>query len=85
MATTQASQAIEAFKRKHQRLLPNSYVEATFQLALDVTLNDESNVYKQYNGETGSFELSMGQTMTFDFYTTSILDSQQSKLILSNV
>ena len=45
MGTIQASQAIDTFKRTHRRMLPNSYVEATFQLALDVTLKDGSNVY----------------------------------------
>ena len=49
---TAAKEAIEAFKRENGTALPNSYLEATFQVAFNFT------VHKQYNGETGMFETS---------------------------
>lgn len=54
----QARADIDHFKASHFDKLPHSYREATFQLAFDTELPDDSVVYKQYNSETGAFELS---------------------------
>ena len=53
-----ASEAIRVFKLKYGAYLPNSYREATFQVAFDTTFPDGTTVHKQYNSETGAFEIS---------------------------
>ncbi|QVL54819.1 MAG: hypothetical protein KFB95_05745 [Simkaniaceae bacterium] len=53
-----ASEAINTFKLQYGAYLPNSYREATFQVAFDTTLPDGTTVHKQYNSETGAFEIS---------------------------
>lgn len=53
-----ASEAISTFKLQYGAYLPNSYREATFQVAFDTTLPNGTTVHKQYNSETGVFEIS---------------------------
>ena len=53
-----AREAIRDFKLQHSAYLPNSYREATFQVAFDTTFPDGTTVHKQYNSETGAFEIS---------------------------
>ncbi len=53
-----ASEAIRVFKLQYGAYLPNSYREATFQVAFDTTFPDGTTVHKQYNSETGAFEIS---------------------------
>ena len=57
-ALVEQKKAIDNFKKQNKERLPNSYTDATFQIAFDITFSDNSVVYKQYNGETGEFELS---------------------------
>jgi len=59
-AAQQALSTIDAdinqFKETHFEMLPHSYREATFQLALDLELPNGNVIYKQYNGVTKTFE-----------------------------
>lgn len=48
--------AINQLKETHFEMLPHSYREATFQLALDLDLPNGNVIYKQYNGVTKTFE-----------------------------
>lgn len=48
--------AIAQLKQEHSEELPNSYREATFQIALDLDLPNGDVIYKQYNGVTSIFE-----------------------------